>query len=60
MSLDESVIHLEPINEMPDQVRDMVDERIGETCEDRKVKEHMRKLAEEEILKEIKKAEQFF
>lgn len=45
---------------MPKGVQKMIDERIEEKSEERKVKEEMRKLAEEEILKELRMAEEFF
>lgn len=45
---------------MPNEVQMMIEERIEVKNEERKMKDDMRKLAEEEILKELRMAEEFF
>lgn len=45
---------------MPEEVYMMIEERTKEKNEERKMKDDMRKQAEEEILKELRMAEDFF
>jgi len=45
---------------MPFEVRHMIQERIHDKHSEKKIKEEMRKQAEEEILKELRMAEEYF